>query len=321
MDQVALATLAEGLRQTKVFKAKENIRPIAEIFNETARSFGIPNGDDTAFIKDGDGYLLFAAEGIDESLVQANPGLAGRSAVLANVNDIYAMGGKPIALVDVVAAPDDETAVAICQGMRENAVRFNVPIVGGHTIRTSGSTSVGMAILGRADNLITSFDAAPGQHLVLVTNKNGQWLDSFGFWNCTLPSEDDRLVRRLELLKRAADLHLVKAGKDVSMAGIAGTAMMLAETSGVGVTINMDAIAPPEQASMERWLTAFMSYGFVLAVDSDDLIELVDLFLSEGIAAEVIGSFTGERRVLLQSGGQEAELWDFDHATFVGGEV
>jgi len=319
MDRVALTSLAESLRRTKVFQAKENIRPVSDIFNETANRFGIPNGDDTAFIKDGDGYLLFAAEGIDEALVNANPTLAGRSAVLANVNDIYAMGGKPIALVDVVAAPDDEIALAICKGMLDNAVRFNVPVVGGHTIRTSGSRSVGMAILGRAENLITSFDAEPGQHLVLVTNENGNWLDSFGFWNSTLESEDDRLIPRLELLKRAADGHLVKAGKDVSMAGIAGTSMMLAESSGVGVTLDIDAIPPMGGAPLDRWLTAFMSYGFVLAVADNNLSEVVALFASEAITATVIGSFTDTKKVLLGSDGHDVELCDFTTKPFIGG--
>jgi len=321
VDQLALQSLAEALRGTKVFQAKARIRPISEIFNDTAKSFGIPNGDDTAFIKDADGYLLFAAEGIDEGLVLANPYLAGRSAVLANVNDVYAMGGKPLALVDVVAAPDDETAATICKGMRDNAARFNVPVVGGHTIRTSGGTSIGMAVLGRARNLITSFDAEPGQHLVLATNENGNWLDGFGYWNCTLESEDHLLLPRLELLKRAADEGLVRAGKDVSMAGIAGTSIMLAESSGVGLALDLDAIRKPEQAPLERWLTAFMSYGFVLAVEDDKLQSLVQLFATQGISATVIGEFREDKRAMLRSEGRETLLWDLGQEAFTGGSA
>src|SRR5512136_1397600 len=59
-------------------------------------TFRLPDdvGDDAVAVRDGDGYLLLAAEAMWPPFVAAEPELAGNYAVLANANDIYAMGGR-----------------------------------------------------------------------------------------------------------------------------------------------------------------------------------------------------------------------------------
>lgn len=319
MDRVVnVFDVAAALRESTVFRNKCHIQPATETFAELNRIFGIRNGDDAAAIPDGDGYLLLAAEGIMASLVRRNPYLAGKCAVLANINDIYAMGGRPLAMVDVVGSPDGESAGEICRGMRDNAVRFRVPVVGGHLLRTEVDTSVALAVLGKAKRLITSFDARPGDALLLVTKTKGMWLADMGFWNCTLEADDANLVPDLELLPQAAEAGLVAAGKDVSMSGIAGTTVMLAESSGIGAAIDLDEIVPPPGVELVPWLLAFMSYGFILAVDPSRLGAVTALFEGRGLCATLIGGFLKERRVLIHRGGEQDVLWDFAAGPFVG---
>ena len=315
---VNLPELIRTLKDSEVFRNKNHIGPMTETFAALADSFGIRNGDDAAAIPDGDGYLLLAAEGITASIVRHNPYLAGKCAVLANINDIYAMGGHPLAMVDVIGTPDDASAREICRGMRDNAARYQVPVVGGHLLRTKRDASVALAILGRAKKCITSFDALPGERLVLVTRSNGKWLADMGFWNCTLPEDDATLISHLELLPLSAERDLVRAGKDVSMAGIAGTALMLAESSRVGVSLDLDAIVPPTGVALAPWLLAFMSYGFLLAVAPGRLAEVLDLFASQGLSAAAVGEFHEERRAVLRQGERRAVLWDFSEKPFVG---
>src|SRR6201997_5074441 len=62
-------------------------------------------GDDCAAIPDEDGFLLFAAEGMLESFVANDPWFAGYSAGMGNLSDIAAMGGRPLAVVDVLWSP------------------------------------------------------------------------------------------------------------------------------------------------------------------------------------------------------------------------
>jgi hypothetical protein len=311
-------SLAEILRSSPVFKGKRHIRAVSRTLSGFARDQGIVNGDDAAAIPDGDGYLLLAADGITTGLIRDNPYLAGRCAVLANVNDIYAMGGRPIAMVDVLGATNDATAMEICRGMRDNAARFGVPVVGGHILRTELEPCLALAILGRATRLITSFDAVPGDELVLVTKHGGLWLDQYGFYNCTPDAEDATLVSNLELLPLAAETGLVKAGKDVSMAGIAGTTLMLAESSKVGAVLDLDAIAPPDGVDLAQWLLAFFSYGFVLAVAARTSARLCAHFSQAGLSARKIGEVRPGSPVVLRASDQEALLWDPGENPFTG---
>jgi len=322
MNRAELASLAQALRESEVFRNKRCIGPVAETFAGLARSFGIANGDDAAAIPHGQGHLLLAAEVIVAGMVRDDPYLAGRCAVLANVNDIYAMGGRPLAMVDVIGTPDGESAAEIARGMRDGALRYRVPIVGGHMLRTQGDASVALAILGRATRLITSFDARPGDLLMLVTRKNGRWLGDLGFWNCTLPEDDVTLPAHLDLLPRAAEAGLVCAGKDVSMAGIAGTAVMLAEGSRIGADLDTDAVlaaGPPPDAALPAWLLAFMSYGFLLAVAPDKRAAVERHFALPGLSLAQVGVLRAEPRVALASGGESALLWDLASEPFAGG--
>jgi selenophosphate synthetase-related protein len=310
--------LADALRASEAFRNKCRIGPATGAFAALSEAFGIRNGDDAAVIPHGGEYLLLAAEGIRADLVRTNPYLAGVCAVLTNVNDIYAMGGYPMAMVDVVGTPEEGSAREICRGMLNCAARYRVPVVGGHLLSTERDFSVSLAVLGRAKRCITSFDARPGDHLLLVGRKKGVRTAGLGFWNCTLPEDDATLTADLELLPHCAEQGLIAAGKDVSMAGIAGTALMLAETSGAGVDIRLDDIAVPPGYSPAEWLLAFMSYGFLLAVHPDKSRIVSELFRTRGLRAAVIGEFRGERAAWLCGAGRRHMLWDFAEKPFIG---
>ena len=318
MVQLSLPDLARGLSESEVFSNKCRIRPAIETFAGLSVAFGIRNGDDAAAIPDGDGFLLLAAEGIIPSILHQNPHMAGLCAVVANVNDIYAMGGRPLAMVDVVGTPDETGALEICRGLSHNAARYRVPVVGGHVLRTQTDVSLSVAILGKARKLITSFDAKPGDRLVLISNSKGQWLPQ-GIWNCTLEQNDADLLPNLEILPQVAESGLVRAGKDVSMAGIAGTTVMLAESSRIGACIDLDRILPPQGVALVPWLLAFMSYGFVLAVNPSQVDALMAIVRRQGLEGTDIGSFHEETCVFLARGSERAVLWDFSQRLFVGG--
>ena len=63
--------------------------------------------------------------------------------------------------------------------MQAAARAYGVPIVGGHTTHTgsgsgTGNAALGAAVIGHAgDRLITSFDAKPGDHLVIAIDMHG----------------------------------------------------------------------------------------------------------------------------------------------------
>ena len=93
-------------------------------------------GDDCAAIPDNDGFLLFAGEGMLESFVETDPWFAGYSAVMVNLSDIAAMGGRPLAIVDILWTPELEKGATIWEGITAASQAYGVPVVGGHTTVT-----------------------------------------------------------------------------------------------------------------------------------------------------------------------------------------
>ena len=83
-----------------------------------------PIGDDAGALKDGPGYLLLAAEEINRTILVQDPHWAGFCSVLVNVNDIYAMGGTPLAMVNTTSFKDYNQGEAVFDGIREACERM-----------------------------------------------------------------------------------------------------------------------------------------------------------------------------------------------------
>lgn len=299
----------------------------------------VPVGDDCAAWADGDGYLLFAIEGFVNDFVAAEPRFAGYCGVMVNVSDIYAMGGRPLAVVDALWSRGGDAAAPILEGLAEGARVYGVPIVGGHSNRRNDREQLSVAIMGRAKRLLSSFAARPGEHLVAAIDLRGGFHDPFPYWDASSGAPAARLRADLEILPTLAEAGHCRAAKDISMAGIVGTAMMFAECSGCGVAIDVDAIPRPDAVPLSRWLDIFPSYGFLLAANDAQLPAVLAAFAARDIPAASIGRFDASRSVRLRGerdrdeGGNEGaarangngsralcevEVWDFNTQALIG---
>src|SRR3954468_18944030 len=90
------------------------------------------DGDDAALVPHGDGFIVVCGEAISPPFLRADPFGAGSAAVVTNVSDIRAMGGCPLAIVDMLVSPDREHAETVLDGIAWAAERLGVPVVGGH---------------------------------------------------------------------------------------------------------------------------------------------------------------------------------------------
>jgi len=79
------------------------------------------------------GHLLVATDGIRSDLIERDPYWAGFCSVIVNVNDILAMGGRPLALVQVLSFTEPEQGQALTRGIAAASTAYGVPVVGGHT--------------------------------------------------------------------------------------------------------------------------------------------------------------------------------------------
>ncbi len=318
----SLEQLATQLRQTLGIQHKRDIQTAADRLGRWVASTEdqqpIDLGDDCAAIPDGDGYLLLAAEGLWPVLVEADPWFAGWCAVLVNVSDIYAMGGRPIAVVDALWSQSTEAANTLWAGMLAASKAFNVPIVGGHTNCHSPYEAIAVAILGRAQKLLTSFNAQLGDVLVLVADFEGQPHAKYPFWDAATMKAPADLQANLALLPQLAESGLCDTAKDISMGGIIGTTLMLLETSGCGAMLDLEAIPCPPALGLEQWLISFPSYGFLLSVRPNNLSAVQSLFHSHQLVCEPIGTVISGSTLSLQQAGECLEFWDLQQDGLTG---
>lgn len=314
-----LSSLAAQLQQSLSLLQKQDIQTASQALAVRAwASSEVLLGDDCAAIPDGDEYLLLAAEGMLPQLVETDPWFAGWSAVMVNVSDIYAMGGRPIAVVDALWSQSTSNTAPLWEGMKAAARAYNVPIVGGHTNCHSPYNALSVAILGRAKQLITSFNAQPGDLLLVAIDFRGKLHPQYPFWNAATTADPIQLRENLALLPHLAATGLCDAGKDISAGGIIGTLLMLLETSGCGAILDLDQIPCPKELSLERWLICFPSYGFLLSVRPSNASAVQSCFHQQNLVCEVIGEVQPTQQLVLQSRQESVVFWDLSQQELTG---
>ena len=314
---VALREIVATLRQSRGIAAKRDIASVAARLALSTDS-PIAVGDDCAAIPDGEGYLLLAIEGFINEFVARDPWFAGWCGVMVNVSDVAAMGGRPLAVVDAMWADGDDKAAPLLAGLRAAAAAYGVPLVGGHTNLRTDRGQLAVAILGRARRLLTSFDAKPRDRLIAAIDLRGAYREPFANWEAATDAPPARLRADLELLPAIAESGLAVAAKDISQGGVVGTAMMFAECSRLGVTLEIGRVPKPDTVALERWLQTFPSYGYLLAVPEGNVPAVLGRFEGRGIAAADCGVFTAEPRVMLRDGDRAETLWDFGREPLIG---
>jgi len=315
-----IQALARQIQDARGVAHKRDIDAVVARLGLGGRHAAVPVGDDCAAIPDSDGHLLLAIEGFLDSFVAADPYFAGYCGIMVNLSDVAAMGGRPLAVVDALWSRDAGAADPILAGLADAAALYGVPVVGGHTNTRADTGNLAVAVLGRAGpRLLTSFDAAPGDDLVAAIDLRGRFRDPHPYWDASTGAPGERLRGDLALLPGLAEDGLACAAKDISMAGVVGTALMLLECSNIGGVIDLDAIPRPDHVPLTRWLTAFPSFGYLLSVRPDRTPAVLARFAERGIAAAGIGRLD-KRRVARVRGatGDEAVVWDFAASPLIG---
>jgi uncharacterized protein len=312
----AFAELAARLRAGAGLAAKRDIGAVAARLGLSASA--VPVGDDCAAIPDGDEFLLLAIEGFMNAFVAGDPWFAGWCGAMVNISDVAAMGGRPIAIVDAVWADGEDGAAPVLEGLRAAAQAFGVPLVGGHSNLKSEHGQLSVAILGRAKKLLTSFDAKPGETLIAAVDLRGRYREPFSNWEAATDAPPTRLRGDIELLPEIAEAGLSRAAKDISQAGMIGTAAMLAECSRIGLEIELAAVPRPHGVDLTRWLLSFPSFGYLLSVAPANVDAVIARFTARGISAAAIGTAVAGGEVALNYGGAREVIWDFARSPLIG---
>ncbi|HJJ41844.1 MAG TPA: AIR synthase related protein, partial [Methanocorpusculum sp.] len=162
-DEYTPKSIAEAVKKYDGVKRKNAIGKLIKRIHIDNDDVVASYGEDAAVIRNGKSALLLASDGIWNKLMELDPYWSGYCAVLVNIHDIAAMGGRPVAMVDVLSACDDEITELVSSGMHDAALAFDVPLVGGHLHPDAPYNVIDVAILGVADldNVIYSDKAEP----------------------------------------------------------------------------------------------------------------------------------------------------------------
>jgi putative methanogenesis marker protein 2 len=319
---MSLSDVVAAIRSFPGVTRKHSIHEIVDFLPVTSfANVAASEGEDAAAIEYGDDYLLFAADGIMESLLKTDPFYAGYFAVLVNVNDIAAMGGKAIAMVDVMSVKDDKVCHLILKGMERGVRKFNVPIVGGHTHPDCDYRAIDISIMGTVpkDQLIRSSTAQDGDDIVFVMDTDGFFPKDLPYaWDTTI-NKDDKLVQdQMAAMCTVAKEHLAHAAKDMSNPGSVGTMGMLLETSGKGGWIDIDLIPEAKGVDPIKWLLAYQGCGFVFSCPPKNSQRIIDIFKAVKCEGAVVGKVDGSPVLRLRSEGEELPLFDLSKEIITG---
>ena len=228
--------------------------------------------DDAAVLAIGDETLVLTADTMVEGthwLPQQSLADVAWKLVAVNLSDLAAKGAEPVGiLLSYMLGEGDE---AFLEGLHEALGAFDVPLLGGDTVRAAGARSFSITAIGRATHtpVPSRSGARPGDGIFLCGSVGGAMA---GFEALTKGGEADLtpFVRPTPLLAqgRALAPH-VSAMMDVSD-GLLLDAWRMAEAS--GTTLELESAAVPIGAPEDRRADALRwgdDYALLFAAPAD----------------------------------------------------
>ena len=207
---------------------------------------GMETGDDAGVYRIGADLALVQTVDFFPPIVD-DPFAFGQIAAANALSDVYAMGGRPVTAMNLVAFPKDDLALdvlhEILRGGAAKLAEAGVALVGGHSI-TDKEIKYGLAVTGLIDpaRVVTNTGARPGDKLVL-TKPIGVGIIATaikqGRAKAHAVAEATESMARLN--QRAAERmlrHDPHACTDITGYGLLGHALRIASASGVRLRLH-----------------------------------------------------------------------------------
>lgn len=249
----------------------------------------------------------------------------GRLAIHITMNDLASAGAEPVGVLLTILLPEgteEEALREIMRQLEEGCAQAGVQIMGGHTEVTRVVNQPVISVCGvgkaREDQLVSTAGARPGNDIVIT-----KWIGLEGT-SILAKEKGQELLKRYPAhmveTARSFDQYLsvlpeaaiavetgVTAMHDVTEGGIFGALWELAESSGVGLEIDLKQI-PIRQETVE--VCEFFGINPYQLISSGSMLmatadgnRLVRELERQGIHGVVAGKVTqGKDRVILNEG-------------------
>ncbi len=318
-----LMALVNDIKSFPGITRKKTISEVISFFPKFSSAKVLASyGEDAAVVEWDDRVLLLAADGIMQALMNANPFYAGYYSVLVNINDISAMGGVPIGMVDVLSVKDNKVCGQVMRGMETAVRKFGVPIVGGHTHPDCTYNAIDVAIVGYCDDkehVVYSHTAKAGDDVIFAMDLDGFYPEGLIYaWDTTSRKDSDIVRKQMLVMNKIARKGLLRSGKDISNPGMLGTMGMLLETSGKGASVDVDRIPRPPGVEFHQWLKSYQGCGFTLTCDPENSDKVIEMFQNVGVTGAVVGKVDDSYVYRLTKGDRMEVLFDFKSELITG---
>ena len=211
---------------------------------------GLETGDDAGVWDLGDGRAIVSTVDFITPLVN-DARTWGRISAANSLSDVYAMGGRPLFGLNLVAWNNDELPTEllseVLRGGSEIAAEAGMAIIGGHSI-SDPEPKYGMAVTGEVnpDQMLTNTGLRQGQDLIL-TKPLGIGMITTAI-KAGVASEEiiGNAVESMVQLNDVASTVAVSAGAtgatDVTGFGLLGHLGKMVEASGVNAVLHVEEI-------------------------------------------------------------------------------
>ncbi len=228
------------------------LRPLQDLFvpaDYPDLLVGLGSPDDAAVYRlDDERALIFTTDFFTP--IVDDPYDYGAIAAANALSDVYAMGGKPLLALNLVAFPSQLPPTVLSEVMRglgETVRSAGAAIAGGHSIQDN-EPKVGLCVIGMGHpaRLLTKAGARSGDSLVLTKPLGNGVIATAAKVEHAAPEHLAEATRWMKWLNRGASEVAVAlgltGGTDITGFGFLGHAWEMAQASGVGMRIDLGAV-------------------------------------------------------------------------------
>ncbi|HSL19194.1 MAG TPA: selenide, water dikinase SelD [Methylomirabilota bacterium] len=229
---------------------------------------GIESADDAGVVKLSDELAIIHTTDFFPPMVD-DPYTFGRIAATNALSDVWAMGGTPLAAMNLVSYPlkqlGRDVIKEILRGGLEAMAEAGAVLAGGHTIE-GAELLYGLAVTGTVhpDKVWRNGGALPGDVLVLTKPLGTGLVTTAAKAGLADPEHLATAMRWMATLNRDAAAAIAEAGPhavtDVTGFGLAGHAAEMAEASGCALELDLAAL-PAMPGALEAAATGLVPAG------------------------------------------------------------
>ncbi len=288
-----------------------------------------PGAENAGVIDVGDGYAFAIKIESHNHPSAVEPYQGAATGVGGIVRDIFAMGARPVALLNSLrfGTPENDRNKYLVNGVVAGISGYGncigVPNVGGEIkfdASYSGNPLVNAMCVGLISNrkIISARAEADGDSLILVGAKTGRDGIHGASGLASRTFEEQAEMRAavqvgnpflekvlIEACMEAIELPQVVGMQDCGAAGITSAAMEMAERSNLGIQIDVRTV-PQRESGMSAYeiMLSESQERMLLAVKPGRASELFEIFDKWDLDASAIGVFTADDRAIIRDGEQ-----------------